>query len=413
MIEISVDRGLTIDLGEVPPTEWTPVRAPRVALLGGDWPDVRPQVEVEVGSEVREGDTLVVDRARPEIRLVAPASGRVQAINRGARRRLESLVLEVDEHGPASAASPAAPTRGEGVREALQRAGLWPALRTRPFDLLPDPGAAVKEIYVTAMDTNPLAPDPAPYIAEHGEAFGRGVEALGELAEKVYVCMQAGAGLPCPDRSGIVPVEVSGPHPAGLVGTHIYEVARAERRRPAVTGVWYIGYQDVIAIGCLFLQGRPLTGRLVTVAGPGHPSPRTLVTQSGAELRSLTGDLDLDMTIVSGPLLAGRALTPTTGYLGRYHNQVGVLPPVKTLPPADERGPGMLALESFEQVWPFHVPILALLRALLTEDTETVSALGCTLLGEEDLALCSYMCPSRLDYGAALTRTLGEIRRGR
>ena len=412
MIRLDIHRGMNIELGEVP-AEVFAHDTPEVALLGGDFPGVRPRLMVEVGTEVCKGETLFVDRARPDIRFTAPVDGKVSAVHGGARRSLESLVLEVADGDFAGGRAATMPVRGtsiEALRETLLLSGLWPAFRTRPYSRIPNPASIARELYVTAMDTNPLAPDPAPYIREHAEPFVKGLEILAGLAQACYVCMQAGSGLPCPDARGLTPVEIAGPHPAGLPGTHIYEIARAEQRQPIGDGIWHVGYQDVIAIGYLFLDGRLFTERLVTIAGPGVSNPRTVTTVLGTELMALTGKVDRGARIVSGPLLAGRAVTPTTGYLSRYHNQVAVVPASPEANSVD--GAGMLSLEAFERVWPFRIPVLPLLRALLIEDTETVSALGCSLLADEDLALCSYVCPSRLNYGAALDRTLAEIRRG-
>jgi Na+-transporting NADH:ubiquinone oxidoreductase subunit A len=406
MIRLQIRKGLNVDLGSVP-REPVRVDPDTVALLGGDYPGVRPHLEVEVGTQVHKGETLFIDRARPRVRFTAPADGRVRAIHRGARRSLESIVLDVDGDGTERAGT-VSTSDESGLRATLLDAGLWPAFRTRPHDRIPDPDAEVREIYVTAVDTHPLAPDPATYIAAHGGAFCAGLELLARLAEVTYLCMAAGSELPRPEAPGITPVEVSGPHPAGLAGTHIYEVARAEGRQP-IPGVWHVGYQDVIAIGYLFRDGRLFTQRWVTAAGPGVQDPRTITTTLGAELGALTGPVEPGAPIISGPVFSGRAATRTTSHLSRYHNQVVVMPPSDQAAGSPR---GMLPLEAFERLWPFRVPVLPLLRALLIEDTETVSALGCTLLAEEDMGLCSYICPSRLDYGAALERTLAEIRRG-
>jgi Na+-transporting NADH:ubiquinone oxidoreductase subunit A len=419
MIRLRIDKGLDLALGQTP-TEASEVMPARVAVLGADYPGIRPNLAVTKGDRVAAGAVLLTDRARPEVRLTAPAAGRIRAIHRGPRRSVEAVEIEVDdptEARPLLEQAPSSSPDAETIRRLLLETGLWTALRARPFDRIPAPGDRVESLYVTAMDSNALAPDAVAGIRARADEFSEGLARLASLVDACYVCMAPGAGLPCPEGPGIVPVEVAGPHPAGLPGTHIYAIARAQRHRREPRGplpvVWHIGYQDVIAIGGLFLDGRLDRSKTVSVAGPGIQTPRLVRTLCGADLTALTGALEPGVRVISGPVLAGRPASRTTAFLGRYHNQVVVLPPAAGSAREGGTGSGMLALEAFEGVWPFEVPPLPLLRALLIEDTETVAALGCTHLAAEDLALCAYLCPERLDYGAALERTLEEIRRGR
>lgn len=421
---IEIKRGLSVDVSGTP--DQIIDAGPdvgRAALLGGDYLDLRPSLEVEEGSRVKAGDVLFSDRTRPEILYVAPASGRVAEINRGSRRTLVSVVIDIEGDEPARLDVPSEPASSDEIVGLLLRAGLWPALRSRPFGRVADPGRRPAVLLVTAIDTHPLAPDPAAIIGLRPGDFSAGIRALAPLAPLTFLCSGAGASLPHVDAEGVRAVAFDGPHPAGLVGTHIRHLC------PDANEVWHVGYQDVLAIGRLLVSGELDTERVVSVAGPGARRPRLLRTRAGADLRELlAGETEEGCDVIAGSVLSGRAVNPASEFLGRYDSQVSLLRSGGRAPrrwldviwpraavPTRFVGPasGMLPVESFDRVWPFQAPVAPLLRALLTQDTELASSLGCLSMVEEDLALCAYVCPARIDYGAALRATLHEIERGR
>jgi len=437
---IDVKRGLDVPIGGRPEQRICPGPDPaRVALLGLDYTDLRPSVRVQPGQRVAAGETLFVDRADSRVCYTAPGTGRIVEINRGARRSLVSIVIELEADDAAArvelpGGEPAALSRKQ-ICTTLLAAGLWPALRARPYGRVANPDGLPVALFVTAMDTNPLAADPRVVIAERADDFADGLAALARLAPATYLCTAPDAGLPCPSEEGLRAVQFAGKHPAGLAGTHM----RYLQHEPGE--VWQVGYQDVLAIGLLFRTGRVSNERVIALAGPGVGRPRLIRTRLGADLQTLlAGEIEPACRVIAGSVLSGRALTPVSGYLGRYQNQVTVLRDVAIdsaggapgnafwralfpragwgsagiLTAAAHGAPdGMLPVEDFDRVWPYAVPPAPLLRALLLRDTETASALGCLALVEEDLALCSYVCPGKLDYGEALRDTLREIERGR
>jgi Na+-transporting NADH:ubiquinone oxidoreductase subunit A len=401
--------------------------------MGADYVDLKHSLAVAEGERVRLGQTLFTDRRYSEVRYTAPGSGYVRAINRGAKRRLASVVLELDgddaERFPAHEARDLANLQVETVREILLRSGLWTALRSRPYGRVPPPNPLPHALFITAMDTNPLAADPAIVIAERAEDFHHGVTVLSRLATgTTYLCQSPSANISGPAADGLVTAEFQGPHPAGLPGTHIHRLTSNEDI-PA----WYVGYQDVIAIGYLFSTGELLPERVIALGGPGLARPRLVRARIGACLDELLSDENVaDCRVISGSVLSGRRATQTARHLGRYHQQVSVLPEIAKHEPAPGflarlmgrshassssdtavtgRPSGMLPMEAFERVWPLTTPPSPLLRALLVRDTETARTLGCLTLDEEDLALCSYVCPAKYDYGSALRETLRAIER--
>jgi len=437
---VRLRRGLDIPLAGAPQQVIEPGRAvTSVALVGDDYVGLRPKLLVQQGDRVRLGEPLFADRRDPRIVFTAPGSGTIAAINLGDRRSLRSVVLSLARENeavsfPAHAPAALAGLPRDTVVETLLRSGSWTALRSRPFGRVPLPDAVPRAIFVTAIDTNPLAARPEVVIAEHREDFAHGLVIISRIAAcPVFLCTAPGADIG-DDDGRIARVAFAGPHPAGLPGTHIHVLSPAGLGHEA----WYIGYQDVIAIGRLFTTGLLWTERVIALGGPPMRRPRLLRTRLGTDLSELVaGELAAGpVRVVSGSVLSGRSAVPPVAYLGRYHLQVSVLhEPVAGAPPSRplfattglgrllRRRPlalstalngepaAMLPLDAFEQVMPLDILPTPLLRALAVGDSERALGLGCLELEEEDLALCTFVCPSKLDYGALLRRTLTQIER--
>lgn len=438
-----IKRGLDIPIQGAPQQviENAPT-ARAVALVGFDYPGMKPTMEVAEGDRVKLGQVLFTDKKTAGVRYTAPAGGTVTAINRGARRVLQSVVIEVDGDEAESFATCTADNlpAADAIRAQLVESGLWTALRTRPFSKVPELDSQPAAIFVTAIDTNPLAADPAVIIAEQAEAFTLGQSLLAQLtAGTVFVCSAPDAQVPVATAANVQAEQFAGPHPAGLAGTHIHYLAPVSAEKT----VWTVGYQDVIAIGRLFLDGRLYTERVVALAGPQVENPRLLRTRLGADLQALcAGQLkNGENRIVSGSVLGGRGVQGATSYLGRYHNQVSVLLegrhrqfmgwfspglnrhsnlgiyitswfgnkclPMTTNTNGSQRA--MVPVGSFERVMPMDILPTQLLRALIVGDTETAQALGCLELEEEDLALCTYVCSGKYEYGPILRDNLTRI----
>jgi len=296
-------------------------------------------------------------------------------------------------------------------------------------------------IFVTAIDTNPLAADPALVIADAKEAFCDGLTILTLLTDgAVNVCKAPNADVPVISHQNIQMHEFSGPHPAGLAGTHIHFLAGASAQRT----VWSINYQDVIAIGKLFVSGQLDVARTISLAGPQVASPGLVKTRIGASISEISVNAldEGNNRIISGSILSGRAIGEGTAYLGRYHQQISVIQEGEAerqilhylRPGVDKHSVmnvfasklmggklfpfnsstngsarAMVPVGSYEQVMPLDILPTQLLRSLLVGDTDAAQALGCLELDEEDLALCSYVCPGKYEYGPILRENLTRI----
>ncbi len=426
------------------------------ALFEHDLPRGRYLLRVAEGDRVEQGQTLFVDRRRPSIVFPAPAAGRVIRAQRSTPG--EGLVVEIrreartdrgsagtDAPGPVASTSGAERARPlplesvlrlerEEVVARLLAAGDWSALRSRPFGGIPDPEARPDALFIRAMDTNPLAASVRVVLDGRMEALRLGVAALSRLlAGSVYVCCAPDLELPLADLERVRIVRFEGPHPAGLSGTHVHHLHRLR----AGASVWTIGYQDVVAIGHLFGAGERDVERVVAVAGPLVCEPRLSRVRIGSHSEDLLRDglRPGVCRIVSGSVLTGRRAASEESHLGLGHEQLIVLPEVDEAEPRRWSVPGLLGARSvppwrrvprattalhgvrhamlplpiFEAAVPLQLPIGLLLRALAAEDFEAARRFGALELVEEDLALCSHLCPSKLDYGVLLRTALDRM----
>ncbi|HDR0619711.1 Na(+)-translocating NADH-quinone reductase subunit A [Pasteurella multocida] len=414
-----------------------------VALLGEEYVGMRPSMKVREGDVVKKGQVLFEDKKNPGVVFTAPASGTVTAIHRGAKRVLQSVVIKIEGNEQITfekyTTEQLNQLTSEQVRQNLQTSGLWTALRTRPFSKVPAVDATPVSIFVNAMDTNPLCADPQVIVQQSGQDFEAGLTVLSRLHEgKVYLCKAANASIPSPSIANLEVKEFAGPHPAGLSGTHIHFIDPVS----ATKFVWYINYQDVIAIGKLFTTGELDVSRVVSLAGPQVKNPRLVRTVLGANLSQLTANevKDGENRVISGSVLSGAKAVGPVDYLGRYALQVSVLEEGREkeflgwiMPGANKYSlsrtvlghfskklfnfttalnggeRAMVPIGAYERVMPLDIIPTLLLRDLAAGDTDSAQALGCLELDEEDLALCTFVCPGKNEYGSLLRQALDKI----
>lgn len=442
---IKITKGLDLPIAGLPDGQRIDdVTVTRVAVKGEEYIGLRPSMAVQEGDRVAKGQLLFEDKKIPGVRFTAPASGIVSAIHRGERRVLQSVVIDIDGDDAVTfnvyAPDALATLPRETVAAQLIESGLWTAMRTRPFSKTPAPGTEPAAIFVTAMDTNPLAADPQPIILAQRDAFNAGLTVLTRLTDgKVHVCQGSGGKLGGHPQGQVTFNQFSGPHPAGLVGTHIHFLEPVSLNKQ----VWHLNYQDVIAYGKLFLDGVLWTERIIALGGPQVKQPRLLRTCLGADLDTmLVGELyDGENRVLSGSVLNGTQAVGPHAFLGRFHLQVSVLKEGRDKELLGWVAPGrdkfsitrttlghflkkklfnlstdthggeraMVPIGSYERVMPLDILPTVLLRDLLAGDTDSAQALGCLELDEEDLALCTYVCPGKYEYGPVLRRVLTQI----
>lgn len=443
MRTIRIKKGLDLPISGAPRQEVSDGPAVgTVAVLGPDYFGMRPTMAVQVGDRVKEGQVLFSDKKTPGVVYTSPGCGEVVAVNRGAKRALQSVVVRIDgddrETFSRYSESQIEQLDAGQVRENLVRSGLWTALRTRPFSKVPPPDSAPRSIFVTAIDTHPLAARAEVVVGEAGDDFVFGLKALSRLTPgKVFVATVA--AIPGGDLGFVEMVQFEGPHPAGLPGTHIHFLDPVNKEKT----VWHLNYQEVIAIGRLFVTGRLDFRRVISLAGPAVNHPRLIRTRLGASTEELTaGELkEGENRVISGSVLSGHEAEGPLAFLGRHHLQVSALAegrrrelfgwarpglgkfsiknvmasklvPGKTFPFTTATHGGRRAIVpigSYEQVMPLDILPTFLLQALEVNDVERAEALGCLELDEDDLALCTFVCPGKGDYGVMLRRNLTII----
>ena len=442
---IRIKKGLDLPISGQPEQKIAEeVSVNTVALVGPDYVGMKPTMAVKEGDSVRLGQLLFTDKKNPAVRYTSPGCGTVKAIHRGEKRVFLSVVIELsgneaERFEQYSEADCQGLGRDKVVHNIVQ-SGLWPSFRTRPFSLVPAPDSQPHSIFINAMDTEPLSPSPEIVIKDAEADFICGARLVSRLTEgKTYLSHGEKTQLPLENLGFLECEGFIGPHPAGLVGTHIHFIDPVHRGKT----VWHIGYQDVIAIGRLFKTGQLPVERVVSLAGSEVKHPRLVRTRVGASLTEL-----VESSLkggphrrISGSVLHGRAGDGPLDFLGKYHRQVSVIQegtereflgwqkpgfdkfstipvflsslipkkrfPFSTSTEGSKRA--MVPIGMYEKVMPLDIIPTFLLRSLVVGDTEQAQALGCLELDEEDLALCTFVDPGKTSYGPILRKNLTII----
>ena len=418
----------------------------RIAILGRDFTGMKPTMLVQVGDKVRKGQVVFTDKKTPGIKYTAPGSGTVVEINRGEKRMFLSLVIELegDEEVTFKSYSEAEldSLNVSEIKEQLIESGAWVSLRARPFSNVANPENIPHSIFVTAMDTEPHAPKVSKVLEGKENHFKNGLKIISKLTEgKVYLCKSPDESIPTVDLPNLSVEEFEGPHPAGLVGTHIHFLDPVSLHKV----VWHISAQDVVMIGELFATGKLNVERIISVAGPRVKNPRLVKTRIGADIEQLmeSETEGENNRMISGSVLSGRHAKDVEKYLGRYHRQVSVIRegnekkflgwltlgadlfsvkpvlisalfPNKKFDLSTSLNGGVrpiIPIGSYEKVMPLDILPTFLLRALAVKDIEEAEQLGALELDEEDLALCTFVSPSKNDYGVILRENLNIIQK--
>lgn len=447
---ITIKKGFNLPISGIPEQYIDDIpEVTRAAVLGIDYVGMRPAMKVKVGDSVKAGSVLFEDKKSPGVVFTSPVSGVISEINRGEKRALQSVVVDIKDkkfiefkkYNSASISS--LPT--SEIRDNLIASGQWTSIRTRPYSKIPDINSDPDGVFVNAIDTNPLAANPLIVIEDHKEAFLDGLLVISKISNnpntKFFLTKESGINVPSIDSFMVR--EFSGVHPAGLVGTHIHYLMPVSANRVA----WHLNYQDVIAIGYLFQNGKVYSDRVVSLAGPRVSKPRLIKTIVGADIKEIVnGNInnpEQESRVISGSVLHGTNAKHDRAYLGRYHLQVSVIKEDRDKELFGWLSPGinkvsvtrafashinffklfdmtsstcgssrsMIPLGSYEDVMPLDILPSLLLRDLISGDTDSAQKLGCLELDEEDLALCTFVCPGKYDYGLHLRKCLEIIER--
>ena len=416
-----------------------------VAILGTDYVGMKPTMLVSEGESVKLGQALFTDKKNPGVTFTSPGAGVVKSIFRGEKRALQSVVIELKGSAQVSfdqySESDLVNLTAEQVKANLVASGLWTTLRTRPYGKTPALDSTPSAIFVTAIDTRPLAADPAIIIRERSNDFNNGLTVLANLtAGKLYVSKATGADIAVANVATVA--EFSGPHPAGLPSTHIHFIDPVNINKFA----WHLDYQAVIAIGALFTTGKLNVERVISLAGPTVKNPRLVRSRVGANTDDLVaGELldDVESRIISGSVLYGHTASDWSAYLGCYSDQVTALQegrareffgwivpgkdkysslnvytssvdrkdnrlfPLTTDKNGSNRA--IVPVGAYEAVMPMDILATPLLKSLIIGDSDQAQLLGCLELDEEDVSLFTFIDPGKHDFGPVLRANLTKI----
>ena len=447
MAKFKIKRGLNIKLVGGAEQVIKEVVTEKYAVKPTDFRGLTPKLLVEEGAAVKAGAPLFFDKYNEKIVITSPVSGVVTDIVRGEKRRIEEIriaadrqieYVEFEKHDPKTLSR-------EEIIEQMLKSGVWAMLRQRPYGCIANPDDMPKDIFISAFDTAPLAPDYDFIVHGQGVAFQAGLDALAALTKgKVHLNLQS-------ENPGISHVFLNsknvqinyfkGLHPTGNVGTQINKLNPLNKGEV----VWYLRVQEVITIGKLFIEGRFDATRIIAFTGSELRYPHYFRTRIGASIEKFAEISDVlhdNVRYISGNVLTGTNIG-TGGYSGYYDNQITVIPegnhyellgwmmprfgkfsawraylswltPWKKYALNTNLNGGKRAFVfngKYEQVFPFDIYPVQLMKAIITEDIDMMENLGIYELEEEDVALCEFICPSKIEWQAELRKGLDLIKK--
>ena len=442
---IKLRKGLDINLKGKASAEIMSVKEPGFyALCPDDFTGVTPKVVVKEQEYVLAGGPLFIDKNHPEVKFVSPVSGVVTSVERGARRKVLSITVEAapeqdfEEFGKQNVST----MNGEAVKEALLGSGMFAFIKQRPYDVVADPTVAPRAIFVSAFDTNPLAPDFEMALKGEELNFQAGLDALAKMA-KTYLSISVNQKSPALTQAkNVVVTAFDGPHPAGNVGVQINHIAPVNKGET----VWTIDAQAVIFIGRLFNTGRVDLTRMVAITGSEVKKAAYCKLKVGALLTDvLAGNVNngKELRYISGNVLTGKQIS-ANGFLGAFHSQVTVIPEGSDVHEMfgwimprfnefstsrsyfswlmgkkeytlDARVKGgerhMIMSNEYDRVLPMDIMPEYLIKAIIAGDIDRMEQLGIYEVAPEDFALCEFVCSSKMELQRIVRDGLDMLRR--
>lgn len=433
---IKIRKGLDIKLkGKAEKTLQTVEQSDFYAIKPPDFPGITPKMDVKAGYEVKAGSPLFHDKYNEDTFFTSPVSGKIHSINRGERRRILEVVIEPDgkqEYEDFGAADPLS-LSSEQIKEKLLKSGIWPFIRQRPYGIIANPTDSPKSIYISGFDSAPLGPDMDFILQNKLAEFQKGIDALAKLTDgKIYLNLSAESNAsPLKNVKGVVQTGFEGPHPIGNVGIQIHHIEPINKGEI----VWYINPQDVVFVGRLFETGHYNMERIVALAGSEVKKPQYYRTMMGASIRQMIEHNvnDGDLRYISGNVLSGSKIEKY-GYIGFYDSLVSVIPEGNFFEMLGWALPGIgkystsksffswltpnkefkldtnfhggvrafVMTNEYDKVFPMDILPVQLLKSILVEDIDKMEQLGIYEVIEEDMALCEFVCTSKIGVQSIL-----------
>jgi len=428
--DIRIKKGLNINLvGAAEQSTSQAVSSNVYAINLDDFHGITPKMLVKEGAEVKAGEPIFFNKNKEEMLFVSPVSGELVEIVRGARRRILTLKILADKEQEYQQTKPLALEKAEGsdVKAYLLKGGCWPFIKQRPYDIIANPDKTPKAIFVSGYSTSPLAAD-VDYVLEGKEnELQAAISALGKLTPgQIHVSVGNSSSTPFAKVEGVTLHKVSGPHPAGLVGTQINKIDPINKGEV----VWTLSPQDLVILGEFILSGKFNAERVIALAGSSVKAPKYYKTKIGAEVSTFlyaSGVKEEKFRLINGDVLTGYKIKPD-GYLGFYNTTVTAIPegddyeffgwnkPVfnkisstraltfswlnpKKKYDLDTNTNGehraFVVTGRYEEVFPLDIYPLQLLKACMVKDLDEMEQLGLYEVAPEDFALTEFICISK------------------
>ncbi len=447
MTQIKIRKGHSIRIAGIPKKEViTNLATAEVGICPAEYRYVKPKLLVKEGDRVDKGTPLFFNKTNPEQMWGAPGAGNISKIQYGPRRVIEKIVIKLnkDEKGFSHNTinlNDIAKLKREEIKSVLSESHLWYLIRQRPFNNVVNPTDEPRDIFISALNTAPLAPNLELILKGQKDAFQAGINVLAGLTDgNINIGISANEQIE--ELIGLdncILHQISGPHPSGNVGIQIHHMA------PLKPGevVWTVNIQHVIILGKLFLKGEIDPSITIAVGGPGAKNPIHIKTRIGAKIDTLvSGQLENgEYRTISGDVLTGRQVGKDD-YLGFYDTIISILPADFSRPFLGWIQPGsskktyslsrsflsfgkkqfnfttkqngskraLVPINAWENVLPMDIMPNPLYRSILAGDVEEMTQLGILECDEEDFALCSFACPSKIDVGATIRKGLDILK---
>ena len=442
--EIRLKKGLTINLvGEAEKIYASVKATDHYVVKPTDFHGLTPKLTIKVGDKVKAGTPLFFDKSNDKVNFCSPVSGEVVDIVRGAKRKVLEIVLKADAEITYEAFTTAASLSREQIIETMLKAGVWPFVRQKPYDIIANPADMPKAIFISAFSSAPLAIDNDFALYGMDEIFQKGLDYIVQLTNGTTYLNIDGNTNPSKVFTTVKGVEInkfSGPHPAGNVGIQIHHIDSINKGEV----VWYLQPQDVIAIARLFNEGKYDVSRIVALCGSQIKKPRYYRTMTGSQISNMLIDniKEGKSRVISGDILTGTQIN-SDGCLGFYDSQLTVVPegdeteflgwilpgvhkfsasktffswlwPSKkynldTNMHGEERAYVMTG--EYEKILPMDIYPTHLIKAIMIEDVELMENLGIYEVSPEDLALCEFVCTSKIEVQSIIRQGLDLVRK--
>ena len=432
---IRISKGLDLPISGSPSLNISDEpKVSNVGLLSNDFVGMKPTMLVKINDVVKAGQKLFEDKKNEGVFFTSPAGGTIKAINRGEKRRFISIEIDINSNEEFEKFEIG--NNKNDIRTTLINSGLWNVFRTRPFNRTPKISDNPDKVFINCCDTNPLAADPYEIIKLDQDIFDEGLKVINNLFDcDIHLTYQNNNF--DTSNNNINYHQINGPHPAGLSSMHISRIYPVSLTRT----VWTLNYQDVISIGYLSINNRIRTFKNISLAGPNVFEPSLIKVRNGANIDEIVaGKAEPDSRVISGSVLYGHISEGVMNYLGFYDSQISCISdklndnfmswlnpgsklhsklnvfssafikPKNFIFNTSNNGAdrAIVPISSYEEVLPMNILVTQLLKSLVVADTELAIDLGMLELVPEDLALCSYICPSKYDYSSLLIDNLNK-----